>query len=98
MRKLDVYSSSGEKHTRLRNQMKRLFGCTVSMIYEDERGEARVSSLVADHAEFWWNERKPNESSLWESKIYLGEQFPSDLSERCLLHRKSANSSRFSMK
>ena len=55
--------------------MKRLFGCTVSMIYEDERGEARVSSLVADHAEFWWNERKPNESSLWESKIYLGEQF-----------------------
>ena len=75
MRKLDVYSSSGEKHTRLRNQMKRLFGCTVSMIYEDERGEARVSSLVADHAEFWWNERKPNESSLWESKIYLGEQF-----------------------
>ena len=75
MRKLDVYSSSGEKHTRLRNQMKRLFGCTVSMIYEDERGEARVSSLVADHAEFWWNERKPNEFSLWESKIYLGEQF-----------------------
>ena len=75
MRKLDVYSSSGEKHTRLRNQMKRLFGCTVSMIYEDERGEARVSSLVADHAEFWWNDRKPNESSLWESKIYLGEQF-----------------------
>ena len=75
MRALGVYSSSGEKHTRLRNQMKRLFGCTVSMIYEDERGEARVSSLVADHTEFWWNERKPNESSLWESKIELGEKF-----------------------
>ena len=75
MRKLDVYSSSGEKHTRLRNQMKRLFGCTVSMIYEDEHGEARVSSLVADHAEFWWNERKPDECSLWESKIELGEKF-----------------------
>ena len=70
-----LQGSSGEKHTRLRNQMKRLFGCTVSMISEDERGEARVSSLVADHAEFWWNERKPNEFSLWESKIYLGEQF-----------------------
>ena len=75
MRALGVYSSSGEKHTRLRNQMKRLFGCTVSMIYEDERGEARISSLVADHTEFWWNERKPNESSLWESKIELGEKF-----------------------
>ena len=75
MRSLGVYSSSGEKHTRLRNQMKRLFGCTVSMIYEDEHGEARVSSLVADHAEFWWNKRKPDEPSLWESKIELGEKF-----------------------
>ena len=75
MRSLGVYSSSGEKHTRLRNQMKRLFGCTVSMIYEDEHGEARVSSLVADHAEFWWNERKPDEYSLWQSKIELGEKF-----------------------
>ena len=52
MRTLGVYSSSGEKHTRLRNQMKRLFGCTVSMIYENERGEARVSSLVADRTVF----------------------------------------------
>ena len=34
----DIYSSSGRKHTRLRNQMKRLFGCTVTMIYEDENG------------------------------------------------------------
>ena len=75
MRTLGVYSSSGEKHTRLRNQMKRLFGCTVSMIYENERGEARVSSLVADRTVFWWSEGKPDEPSLWESKIRLGEDF-----------------------
>ena len=75
MRLLGVYSSSGEKHTRLRNQMKRLFGCTVSMTYENERGEARVSSLVADRTVFWWSEGKPDQSSLWDSKIYLGEAF-----------------------
>ena len=75
MRTLGVYSSSGEKHTRLRNQMKRLFDCTVSMIYENERGEARVSSLVADRTVFWWSEGKPDQSSLWESKIELGEKF-----------------------
>ena len=75
MRTLGVYSSSGEQHTRLRNQMKRLFGCTVSMIYENERGEARVSSLVADRTVFWWSEGKPDQSSLWESKIELGEKF-----------------------
>ena len=75
MRTLDIYSNSGRVHTRLRNQMKRLFGCTVTMVYEEPGGFARVSSFVADKHEFWWNERKPNESSLWESKIYLGEQF-----------------------
>ena len=75
MRTIGVYSSSGEKHTRLRNQMKRLFGCTVSMIYENERGEARVSSLVADRTVFWWSEGKPDQASLWESKIELGEKF-----------------------
>ena len=75
MRTLDIYSNSGRVHTRLRNQMKRLFGCTVTMVYEERAGFARVSSLVADKHEFWWNERKPDQPSLWESKIYLGEQF-----------------------
>ena len=84
MRTLGILSSdSGGAtgvRTRLRNQMRRLFGCTVSMIYEDKHGEARVSSLVADRAAFWWNERKPDEQTLWESKIYLGESFFNEIS------------------
>ena len=75
MRTLGVYNSGGQPQTRLRNQMKRLFGCTVSLIYEDEHGEQFVSSLIAERGEFWWNERKPDERSLWESKIELGEKF-----------------------
>ena len=77
MRALDIVSSdsggaSGIR-TRLRNQMKRLFGCTVQLIYEDDHGEARVSAFIADRTEFWWNERKPNQPVLWESKIELSE-------------------------
>ena len=75
MRTLGVYNSGGQPQTRLRNQMKRLFGCTVSLIYEDEHGEQFVSSLIAERGEFWWNERKPDEPSLWNSKIELGEKF-----------------------
>ena len=75
MRTLGVYNSGGQPQTRLRNQMKRLFGCTVSLIYEDEHGEQFVSSLIAERGEFWWNERKPDEPSLWDSKIELGEKF-----------------------
>ena len=68
MRTLGMQDDSGSPRgdrTRLRNQMKRLFGCSVSLIYEDERVTARASSLVADRAEFWWNERKPDEPVLF---------------------------------
>ena len=98
MRSLGVYSSSGGKYTRLRNQMKRLFGCSVSMTYEDKRGEQFVSSLIAERGEFWWNEREPDEPMLWDSKIYLGEAFfneiishpvPLDLNTLTALKRSS---------
>ena len=75
MRALGIYNSGGQPQTRLRNQMDRLFHASVQLIYEDEGSKAGISSFVADRTEFWWNEREPNESSLWESKIYLGEQF-----------------------
>ena len=82
MRTLGIYNSGGNPQTRLRNQMKRLFGCTVSMIYEDKLGFTRVSSLVADKHEFWWNDRKPGEPVLWDSKIRLGEDFFNEIINR----------------
>ena len=59
--------------------MDRLFGCTVSLIYEDESGSARVTSSVADRAAFWWNTRKPDEPVFFDSKIRLGEDFYSEI-------------------
>ena len=85
MRSLGINSDSGGargEQTRLRNQMNRLFGCTVSLIYEDESGFARVTSPVADKHEFWWNERKPGERVLWDSKIRLGEDFFNEIIRR----------------
>ena len=75
MRALGVYSSGGREQTKLRNQMKRLFNAYVSLIYKDENVEQFVSSTIADRGEFWWNERKPDQSSLWDSKIELSEKF-----------------------
>ena len=78
MRSLGIYSNSagrGDVQTRLRSQMKRLFGCSVSMTYEDKHGEQFVSSLIAERGEFWWNPKRPDEPVLWDSKIYLGETF-----------------------
>ena len=75
MRKVGIYSTSGDKHTRLRNQMRRLFGCTLSLLYEDARGEATLNAPIARLTEFWWSERQPDARSLWESRIELGEDF-----------------------
>ena len=78
MRKLGMEDRSGSTRgdrARLRNQMRRLFGSSITLIYEKPAGFARVSSFVADKHEFWWDPKQPNQSSLWESKIRLGEAF-----------------------
>ena len=84
MKTLGVYTTSGETQTRLRNQMKRLFGCTVSLIYKDENVNATVNAVIADHTVFWWNERKPDQPSLWDSKIELSEKFFNEIIRRAV--------------
>ena len=79
MRSLGVFGSdsggSRGVRTRLRNQMTRLFTASVRMVYKDEHSETSVSSLVADRTEFWWKPKRPDERTIWESKIELGEKF-----------------------
>ena len=76
MRELGVYSSGGgREHTKLRNQMDRLFNAHVSLVYEDKRGKATVNSQIADSTVSWWNPQRPDQPSLWESKIELSEKF-----------------------
>ena len=78
MRKLGMDDRGGGVHgerTRLRNQMRRLFGCMVSLTYADARGEATMNAPIARVTEYWWSESQPDARSLWESKIELGEDF-----------------------
>ena len=78
MGKLGMEDHSGGRHgerARLRNQMRRLFRCTVSLVYEDAGREKSVISPIADRTDFWWDERRPDAPSLWDSKIELGEKF-----------------------
>ena len=78
MRKLGMEDRSGSPRgdrTRLRNQMDRLFHSHVQLIYEDENHKASVNSQVADRTDLWWNPKRPDEPSLWDSKIFLSEAF-----------------------
>ena len=67
--------SDGSTQSRRCNQIKRVWGCTVSLIYADKRDEARVSSLVAHSIVFWWDPKQPDQAGLWENKIAIGEKF-----------------------
>ena len=75
MRELGIYNSGGQPQTRLRNQMKRLFGCTVMLIYKNANVERFVNSPIAESGEYWWNPQRPDQPSLWNSKIELSEKF-----------------------
>ena len=75
MRELGVYSGGGVVQIRLRNQMRRLFGCTVQLTYKDVNVERFVNSPIAESGEYWWNPQRPDQPSLWDSKIELGEKF-----------------------
>ena len=75
MRSVGVYDDGGAVRRRLRNQMQRLFRSHVELVYQDAHGERFVNSAIADRGEFWWDTKHPDQPSLWESKIELGEQF-----------------------
>ena len=85
MRQLGITSDSGGKRgemTRMREQMDRLFSASVTLIYQGESNYRRISSFVADKHELWWNPKRPNESTLWESTIRLGEEFFKEIIRR----------------
>ena len=75
MKTLGVYSSGGREGTNLRNQMRRLFGCSVQLSYKKENVERFVNSYIAESGEYWWNPQRPDQPSLWDSKIELSEKF-----------------------
>ena len=78
MHKLGMKDHSGGAHgerTRLKNQMRRLFRCGISLVYTDGARDASVSSYVADRTDFWWDVKRPAAPVLWDSTIQLGEKF-----------------------
>ena len=75
MRKLGIASTNGRTQARLRNQMMRLFNCSVSLAYTAPNHKATAAVLIADTTDFWWNPKHPDQTVLWESKVRLSESF-----------------------
>lgn len=77
MRELDMVPTGGRwgSVTRLKDQMKRLFASSVTCTYDGGQTFAIDSIRVVDSAQLWWDPKKPEQATLWESKLVLGERF-----------------------
>lgn len=77
MRALDLVPTGGRwgTITRLKDQMIRLFSSSVTCSYKDGQKMAIQSVKVVDRAALWWDPKSPEQSSLWQSSIVLGENF-----------------------
>jgi hypothetical protein len=61
--------------TRLREQMKRLFSASISCTYDDGHNWSIKNVTPVSLANLWWDPKQPQQSTLFESNLVLGEDF-----------------------
>lgn len=71
---------------RLQEQMDRLFATTITVRWQDtESGRAaRTGMLVADGSMLFWDPKRPQQSSLWQSSVVLSERFFREVTEHAV--------------
>ncbi|WP_206771954.1 replication protein RepA [Polymorphum gilvum] len=83
MAELDLVPTGGRWGTipRLRDQMTRLFACSISCTYSSGSTFGLENVNIADKATLWWTPRQPDQGTLWESTVVLSERFFSEITE-----------------
>lgn len=63
--------------TLMREQMKRLFGAHISVVYggEDHAPFSAKPYSVADESSLWWDPQQPEQAGLFESSVTLSQRF-----------------------
>ena len=63
----------------MQEQTRRLFAASISFIQTldtpEVEGERRLNMPVAEASELWWNPKRPDQASLWDSWVELGQRF-----------------------
>jgi hypothetical protein len=77
MSQLDLIPTGGRwgTITRLRDQMQRLFSASISCTYDDGTRWAIRNVNPVSKADLWWNPKTPDQSTLFESTLTIGEDF-----------------------
>lgn len=77
MRELDMIPTGGRwgSITRLREQVKRLFSSTFSLVYDHDKTLDMARFVLASRAHFFWDRVQPSQGSLFESSVILSDEF-----------------------
>lgn len=77
MAQLDLIPTGGRwgTITRLREQMKKLFSASISCTYDDGEHWAIKNVQPVTQANLWWSPKNPQQATLFESTLTLGEDF-----------------------
>lgn len=77
MAQLDLTPNGGRwgTITRLKEQMKRLFACSISCTYTDGDHWAVKNINPVSSADLWWSPKQPNQATIFESTLTLNEDF-----------------------
>lgn len=77
MADLDLVPTGGRwgTITRLKDQMTRLFTCSISATYEGDSSFQAANLHIADEVKLFWHPQDPSQAALWQSQITLGGRF-----------------------
>lgn len=83
MRKLELVPTGGRwgSITRLKEQSKRLFSATITCEYEDNEKWLLDNVQIVDRAAIWWEPKKAEQTSLWNSTLTLSQKFFDEITE-----------------
>jgi hypothetical protein len=77
MRHLDMVPTGGRwgSIARLREQSRRLFTTSVSCLYDNTEACGEAGFRIADRHILWWDPKRPDQRSLFNSTVTLSERF-----------------------
>jgi hypothetical protein len=67
---------------RLRDQLRRLFGASISCAYIDGMVSSGMGFNLVKEYNLWWDPKSPGQTTLWQSNVILGTDFFNEIIDR----------------
>jgi Plasmid encoded RepA protein len=77
LKELGLSRSGGTRGdiTRFKDQLRRLFSCSITCNYHSKDRDAGIGYMIAQKYDLWWHPQHPDQAGLWESTLTLSEEF-----------------------